>query len=116
MSRVLIVDDDEDCRQLVARILRASGYDVTEAEDGREGISIARMEHPDAVVTDVNMPHADGWHVRRTLAASPETTDIVVIVLTSESARGHSLEKGLILKKPLNAEGQSSLLEALSRI
>jgi DNA-binding NtrC family response regulator len=59
--RVLIVDDREPSRVHIARALRARGLETCEAMDGRDGLDVFEREAPDAVVTDMRMPHSDGF-------------------------------------------------------
>ncbi len=82
MLRILVVDDDEACRRLVVRLLEAWGYEVSEAENGLDGLAVATTHKPNVVVTDVNMPYLNGWDARRELARNTSTSTILVIVLT----------------------------------
>ena len=75
--KILVVEDDEDQRELMRRTLTRQGYDVTAAADGIEAYDLALALRPDLIITDVYMPAADGAHlVRRVrdtegLAATP---------------------------------------------
>jgi DNA-binding response OmpR family regulator len=90
--RVLVVDDERAIRLLCRVNLAASGIDVLEASDGREGLEVAREERPDLVLLDVMMPDVDGWTVARELAADPKTRDIPIVFLT---ARADAADKRL---------------------
>jgi DNA-binding response OmpR family regulator len=85
--RVLVVDDDEDIRSLVAELLRRAGHEVTEAENGRAGLRVFHASPPDLVVLDVSMPELDGW---QTLERIRDLSDVPVLMLT---ARGDELER-----------------------
>ncbi len=96
--RIAIVDDTPDARRLIRRILQAQGnYNISEAEDGREAIELARAEQPDLMILDLMMPEVDGFAVLDALKADPETAHIPVIVVTAkeltagekERLRGH---------------------------
>ncbi|HXZ55970.1 MAG TPA: response regulator transcription factor [Gaiellaceae bacterium] len=87
MTRVLVVDDENDIRGLVRELLERAGYDVLEAPDGNEGLRIFYAEHPDIVVLDVSMPGLTGWDV---LERIRELSDAPVIMLT---ARAEELDK-----------------------
>jgi len=63
--------------------LTASGIDVLEAEDGADGIELARKERPDLILLDVMMPGIDGWEVARRLARDEATSDIPIVFLTA---------------------------------
>jgi len=90
--RVLVIDDERAIRLLCRVNLVASGIDVLEARDGREGLALARKERPDLVLLDVMMPEVDGWTVARELAADEETREIPVVFLT---ARAEAADKRL---------------------
>ena len=83
--RVLVVDDERSIRLLCRVNLVASGIDVIEASDGREGLELARQERPDLVLLDVMMPELDGWTVARELAADEQTRDIPIVFLTARA-------------------------------
>ena len=83
--RVLVVDDERSIRLLCRVNLVASGIDVLEASDGREGLELARQERPDLVLLDVMMPELDGWTVARELAADERTRDIPIVFLTARA-------------------------------
>jgi len=82
---VLVVDDTEEARRLIRRVLQAQGnYSIMEAENGRLAIDIARRELPDLVILDLMMPELDGFEVLDTLKADPNTAPIPVIVVTAK--------------------------------
>lgn len=78
--RVLIVEDNEPVRQSMRRSLKRNGYEVMEAANGKEAISIIEKLSPDIVVTDILMPEMDGLEFIRWLSKS--RPDVPVIVLT----------------------------------
>ena len=80
-----MVDDERSIRLLCRVNLAASGMDVLEASDGREGLELARRERPDLVILDVMMPELDGWSVARELAADEQTRDIPIVFLTARA-------------------------------
>jgi CheY-like chemotaxis protein len=81
-ARVLVVDDDGDCRDVVAEALRFEGYEVRAAADGREALAIIGAWRPDLIILDVLMPVVDGAAFR---AAQQRDgfADIPVLVLTA---------------------------------
>jgi CheY-like chemotaxis protein len=83
--RVLVVDDERAIRMLCRVNLAAAGMEVIEAEDGRDGLELARKERPDLILLDVMMPEVDGWTVARELAADERTRDIPVVFLTARA-------------------------------
>jgi two-component system cell cycle response regulator len=84
-DRVLVVDDSEVTRAILARTLRGAGFEVIEARDGAEGALTALRERPDVVVTDLEMPMMDGFPLLRLLKADPLSAHIPVLILTSHA-------------------------------
>jgi CheY-like chemotaxis protein len=83
--RVLIIDDEEDIREVAALSLETvAGWDVLVAGSGAAGIAKARENHPDAILLDVMMPGMDGPTTFRELRSLPETANIPVILLTAK--------------------------------
>lgn len=84
-KRILIVDDEDDIREVVQLSLElGAGWDVITARSGEEGIVIASIEQPDAVLLDVMMPDLDGPSTFRRLQADPATAGIPVVLLTAK--------------------------------
>jgi CheY-like chemotaxis protein len=97
MPKILIVEDNEDNRDSLARRLERRGFEVVKAADGNAGITAARSEKPDLVLMDMNMPELDGWEATRRLKSAPETADLPVIALTAYALSGdreRALEAG----------------------
>jgi CheY-like chemotaxis protein len=111
---VLIVDDDEGVRRLLAYELQPLGVEILEAADGRTAIETAAKEAPDAILLDVLMPGKDGWETLRSLKESPETRNIPVVILSVVENRAFGLSLGAFeyLVKPVDV---SQLLATLSR-
>jgi CheY-like chemotaxis protein len=80
--KILVVEDDEDQRELVRRTLARQGYDVTAAADGVEGYERALSLRPDLIVTDVYMPAADGAHLVRRVRDTEELAATPILVTT----------------------------------
>lgn len=108
-SKILIIDDERGIAQALAIRLRAVGYDVATAENGKAGIAAANEAPPPAaIVLDVRMPDMDGLEVNRHLKASPATAGIPVIFLSAnvqDNTRQAALATGAwaYLTKPFNA-------------
>lgn len=83
MRKILLVDDDEMVRELVAATLKGGDYTLLQASDGQRGLAIAREQSPDLIFLDVNMPVMDGVSVCRAIKADPATERINVIMLTA---------------------------------
>src|SRR5262249_40995337 len=78
-ARVLVVDDEEGLRVLVASLLRDRGYEVQEAADGEEALRRLEAEAPELLVLDLVMPRLDGWGVLAQLATRAERPPVVVL-------------------------------------
>ncbi len=85
MPKILLVEDNEMNRDMLARRLQRRGYEVIIAEDGERGVSLAAAERPDLILMDMSLPVMDGWEATRRLKAEPETQTIPVIALTAHA-------------------------------
>ena len=82
--RILIVEDNEDTRDVVQRVLQMSGYDVVAVADGLDALAHLRGGgRPCAIVLDIAMPRMDGFALRRVLSADPRFSSIPVIAYTA---------------------------------
>lgn len=81
--RLLVVDDYEDGREMLAELLRVRGFDVATAGSGREAVDAARAAPPDLVLLDLTLPDIDGFEVARRLRADPLTAGVHVVMLTA---------------------------------
>lgn len=88
VPRVLLVEDNEDNRDMLSRRLKRSGYEVMIAVDGAEGVSKTATEKPDIVLMDMSLPVIDGWEATAQLKANPQTQNIPVIALTAHAMTG----------------------------
>ncbi len=88
MPKILIIEDNEENRDALARRLRRRGFDVIMAANGMDGLAMAQSEKPDLVLMDMNMPELDGWEATRRLKAAPESAAIPVIALTAHALAG----------------------------
>ena len=84
-TRVLVVDDNEDCLQLVSRMLRGQGFDVMAASDGAGALEILTDESPDIVLLDVMMPGMNGFEVLEAVRQSARNYALPVIMLTAST-------------------------------
>jgi len=100
---LLVVDDDKNVRDLLDAYLSKVGYQVVAANDGIEGLKLAKKIRPDAITLDVMMPGMDGWEVLSKLKADPELAHIPVIMLTimEDQEIGYSLGASEYLTKPV---------------
>ena len=82
-GRILVVDDDENTRQLLCELCTSSGYEVVAAADGQAAIDAALRDAPDAILLDLMLPKVDGLSVIQRLRGEPKTKETPVLVLTA---------------------------------
>jgi CheY-like chemotaxis protein len=107
LGRVLVVDDDEVIRQLIAVNLTLEGFDVSTAVDGQDCIDKVQAIAPDVITLDVMMPRLDGWETAVQLRKTPETAHIKVVLITARAqeddiARGAGVGADAYLTKPFD--------------
>lgn len=106
-ATILVIDDDESMRDLLRLHLAAAGYDVTVAADAIAAGYMVLRSPPDLIITDVNMPHLDGFEFIEALRADKTLPEIPVIFLTSVEEgdqRGKSLGAVGYVTKPVRAD------------
>jgi len=118
MHRILLVEDNEPNRIMLARRLEKRGYEVIQAPDGEEGYALARGEMPDLILMDISLTGMDGWQVIELLKSEAKTRDIPVIVLTAHALiddRTRAIESGCddYYAKPVDFK---LLLEGINRL
>ncbi|WP_166268021.1 response regulator transcription factor [Marinobacter caseinilyticus] len=116
-NRILLVEDDEELRQLLARYLTGQGFIVREAANGRDGLSLAAENHCDLVVLDIMLPDINGLEVLRQIRSQ---THLPVVLLTAhgdETDRIVGFEVGAddYIPKPCNPRELVARLQALLR-
>jgi CheY-like chemotaxis protein len=109
---VLVIDDDLSARDLLKSYLGKIGYQVAVAEDGQEGLMLARKLRPNAITLDVMMPNMDGWEVLTQLKADVDLAHIPVIMLTimEDKDLGYSLGASEYLIKPVSRDQLATVL------
>jgi len=115
---IMVVDDCEDIRELVALQLTLLGYRVVEATNGFEAIELARKECPALILMDINMPILDGLAATRYIREVEETCDVIIVAfsaLGSGDNRARALEAGCndFITKPMEITRLSNLMTNL---
>jgi len=82
-TKILVVDDTPDARELMASILGLEQFEVVMAADGVEGIELARSESPDLIITDLTMPRLPGLEMIHRLREMPEFKTVPILAVTS---------------------------------
>ena len=85
MAKLLLVEDDNNLREIYAARLGAEGYDIVTAVDGEDALAVAVKERPDLIVLDVMMPKISGFDVLDILRSTPETKDAKIMMMTALS-------------------------------
>jgi CheY-like chemotaxis protein len=114
---VLIVEDDVDCRAVLAELLEESGYAVLCSGEARVAVELARRTPPALVLLDFTMPDEDGGWVVRSLRASGGALERVPVVLTTGSMAGREIAHELgvrSLEKPFDVERLLDLVRMLA--
>mgnify|MGYP002776994610 CR=1 FL=1 len=118
-KRILIIDDEYDIRAVAELALKTvAGWEVFTAASGKEGLSKAANEQPDAILLDVMMPDMDGIATLQALQANPDTKSIPVILMTAKAQaadRRRFAELGVagIITKPFKAMQLSAQVVAI---
>ncbi len=117
-GRLLIADDEQTILDLLAASLRFAGFDVSTAADGRQALTKARKERPDAMVLDVMMPGIDGFDLVRRLRAEGHEAPVLFLTArdaTEDKVRGLTVGGDDYVTKPFSLEEVIARLEALLR-
>ncbi|HLA49119.1 MAG TPA: response regulator [Candidatus Saccharimonadales bacterium] len=96
MTKVLLVEDDNNLREIFEMRLQAEGYQTLTASDGEEALVVALKEKPELIIADIMMPKMSGFEMLETLRAAPDTNNIKVVMMTAlgqaeDQARGEKL-------------------------
>ncbi len=84
MPKILLVEDEKDIREIYKRKLQTNGYDVAEASNGLEAISIYKTFEPDLVLMDIVMPHMDGYETSKKLKEEFPKKNLKVLFITAK--------------------------------
>jgi two-component system alkaline phosphatase synthesis response regulator PhoP len=117
---ILVVDDEEDLLDLIEYNLKKEGFDVLKAEDGKEGIEMAREHNPNLVLLDIMMPKMDGLEVVERMRDDKQLKHIPIIFLTArgdEKTEVEGLDKGGddYITKPISTTKLISRIKAVLR-
>ncbi|MBI5510469.1 MAG: response regulator [Deltaproteobacteria bacterium] len=119
--RVLVVDDDHDCRLLLSTLVAKAGFDVDAVADGDMALATIQTRPPDLVLLDAFLPRRDGFQVCSSIKSDPATHHTPVVMLTafaSPDARSRSMAAGAdeFVEKPFRADVLLELITQLMRI
>jgi PAS domain S-box-containing protein len=110
---VLVIDDEQNARDLLARYIDSQGCNVITAKNGSEGLALALAKHPNLITLDVMMPGMDGWEVLKRLKEKDSTVDIPVVMISMVSDKNLSYSLGAIdaIQKPVDKRRLKHLLQ-----
>lgn len=110
-KKILVVEDDDVARELMCMVLVRRGYVVVSAEDGVRGYEEAVSALPDLIITDINMPGADGVHLVRRVRDTPAIAEVPILVTTGFGSGNatFSLAQGATAYEPKPLDPQSFL-------
>ena len=87
-KRILVVEDQDDNRQILRDLLTKAGFDLIEAENGEDAVALAQTSRPDLILMDIQLPILDGYEATRRIKADPDLKSIPIIVVTSYALSG----------------------------
>ena len=87
-KRILVVEDQEDNRQIIRDMLTVTDYEITEAESGEQALEAIAKQRPDLILMDIQLPVMDGYEVTRRIKADPALRSIPIIAVTSYALSG----------------------------
>ena len=85
---ILVVEDQEDNRQILRDLLGNAGYELTEAENGEEAIAAVAKRRPDLILMDIQLPVMDGYAATRRIRTNPDLKSVPIIAVTSYALAG----------------------------
>ena len=87
-KRILVIEDQEDNRQILRDLLSSVGYELIEAENGEDGVAAAAANRPDLILMDIQLPLLDGYEATRRIKAQSALSAIPIIAVTSYALSG----------------------------
>jgi two-component system, cell cycle response regulator DivK len=87
-KRILVIEDQEDNRQIIRDMLAVTDYKVTEAESGEAALAVVAVQRPDLILMDIQLPGIDGYETTRRIKADPALRSITIIAVTSYALSG----------------------------
>ena len=105
--KILVVDDDENIREVLSDLLLLEGYEVLLAEEGEQALIIFERELPDIIITDLGMPGISGWEVAKRIKSKDSSRKVIVISGWGASLEEDQLQENYIdqvLPKPFHLE------------
>lgn len=113
--KVLIVEDNEDYRELVSLFLQMKGFTVSIAKDGLEAVDLSQAEHPNIILMDLNLPVLDGWEATRIISQHLATKHIPIIAVSANCSNTYNkdiIKAGAVgcIQKPVDIESLPDII------
>ena len=116
-ARILVVEDNTDSRDILSKLLRMSGYEVTSASDGKRGYAAAIDQVPDLIITDINMPVMCGIELLKKVRLESRLNETAILVVTAfgDEAAREAVEAGAdaVATKPFDFDTFVGTVEEL---
>jgi two-component system, cell cycle response regulator DivK len=93
-KRILVVEDQEDNRQIIRDMLTFTDYEIMEAESGEQALAAIAIQRPDLILMDIQLPVMDGYEATRRIKADPALRSIPIIAITSYALSGEARAAG----------------------
>ncbi len=88
MTKLLIVEDNDENWDMLSRRLQRRDFDAVRAADGAQAVALAQSEAPDLILMDMNLPVMDGWEATRQIRTQPGGASVPIIALTAHAMSG----------------------------
>lgn len=114
---ILVVEDYDDTREMIAQILRGKGFRVVEAADGLKAVNAAKQEQPDLILMDLSLPMLDGFEATRRIKGEADTKHIPVVAVSAHCGEPGCKERAMdvgcldCVKKPVDFDALDNTLE-----
>ena len=119
MAKVIVIEDEEELRQLIVDELEDAGHETIEAGDGVDGLEAIMAENPDVIISDIGMPRMDGYQLRQRLQELPKHSPTPFLFL-SALAFQQAMDKGMkvgadeFMTKPVNFDDLLTKIDTYS--
>ena len=111
-KKVLVIDDEADVRAFLEAVLENGGYETVSAENGAQGLEVARAERPDLVILDLMMPNQTGTDFYRNLTKDKDLAEIPVIIVSGLAGRHLAVKEPVaVFDKPIDPEAFLAAVE-----
>lgn len=116
---ILVIDDDKLIREGLGAMLKSAGQTVLEAADGKEGLEVAKKEHPDLIVTDLRMPNMSGQEMIEAIREDSAIKKTPIVVLTNDETSdsvNQALQSGVSVYLAKNLDPESLTQQILQAV